>query len=75
MPNMQHGRHIQAGPLPDQSGYQVSYEQGRSRKVHSFQHPESCAELPPHAAGSYHDPDRHHELMDRLTEFLKQAKP
>ena len=71
---MNQGRHIQAGKLPDGTGYQVSYEVDQSRKVQNFKHPKNNQESPPHGAGSFHDPEHHHELMDRLSQFVRGSQ-
>ena len=71
---MRSHRTIKAGKLPDGSGYQVSYEQGNSRKVQNFQASDGAQEAPPNAAGSFHAPDHHQALMDRLDSFLKEGQ-
>ena len=34
---------------------------------------QNAVEKPPHGAGSYHDPDQHHELMERVEGYLRSA--
>ena len=63
-----------AMPSPDTSGHQVSYEFGTSRRVHAFTKASSSAEEPPHGAGSFHDPEQHQALMDRIETYLKNTR-
>lgn len=57
---------------PDGNGYQVSYDTGDSRRVLRFPLPELTREQTPHGAGSYHDPEHHHKLIDRVEAYLRQ---
>lgn len=57
---------ISAHAQPDGDGLQVTYETEDSRRLHRFPKPESEKETPPHGAGSFHDPEHHRELMDRV---------
>ena len=61
-----------ARPQPDGNGHQVSYETAESRRVHRFPLPESTLEQVPHGAGSYHDPEHHHKLIDRVEAYLRE---
>jgi len=64
---------IFAMPQPDGNGYQISYETDTSRKVHSLESTPSKHEKPPHGAGSFHEPEHHATLMERLEEYIKNA--
>lgn len=55
---------------PNGDGHQVTYTTETSRKVHHFPEDYSGAETPPHGAGSFHDPDQHYRLMQRVTDYL-----
>ena len=65
-------KHLQALPRSDGQGHQVTYEQGPTRRVHQFQRPKYGEEPPPHGAGSFHDPDQHQRLMDRVESMLRK---
>lgn len=66
---------IRAYPEPDGRGHQVSVDTGHSRKLHHFPAPQTTGESPPHGAGSYHDPEQHQQLMQRLTDYLRGTRP
>lgn len=68
---MQNKKKYFAQPQPDGDGHQVSYETGGSRRVRRFPKNESKPEPKPHGAGSYHDPDHHHELVERVETYLR----
>ena len=53
---------------------QVTYECGDSRRVHQFPIPKTSGEKPPHGAGSFHDPEQHRRLLDRVDEMLEKEK-
>ncbi len=60
---------------PDGNGYQISYETDTSRKVvHGLKKDSSSIEEPPHGAGSFHNPEQHLMLMDRITKYIKGAQ-
>jgi hypothetical protein len=63
---------ITAQAQPDGNGHQISYEAGDSRRVHHFPRPPRGNEPSPHAAGSYHDPEHHHDLIGRVEEYLRE---
>lgn len=66
-------RRIQALPSAKGNGHQVTYEIGDSRRVHTFEAPSGQTEPAPHGAGSFHDPEHHHQLMERIEQMLKDA--
>jgi hypothetical protein len=57
---------------PDGDGHQISYEAGTSRRVRRFPHPPKAHETAPHGAGSYHDPEHHHDLLNRVEAYLRE---
>lgn len=59
-------KQIQALPRADGAGVDVTYEKGSSRRVHQFKFTDNLSEPMPHGAGSYHDPEQHRILMDRI---------
>ncbi|PXA05038.1 hypothetical protein DDZ13_03480 [Coraliomargarita sinensis] len=63
---------IFAQAQPNGDGHQVSYETGGTRRVHHFPKPERVSEPSPHAAGSFHNPEHHHELIERFEAYLKE---
>lgn len=63
---------IFAQAQPNGDGLQVSYETEGSRRVHHIPHSETNSEPAPHAAGSYHDPEHHHELIERVEAYLRK---
>ena len=69
-----HTKNIFARPQPNGIGHQVSYETGTSRKVHQFAGKISHLENPPHGAGSFHDPEQHQTLMDRMADYIENIK-
>lgn len=71
MPNK---KKIFAQAQPNGDGYQVSYESGDSRRVHHFSAARQSPEPAPHGAGSYHDPEQHHTLMERVEIYLRKAR-
>lgn len=67
---------ISAKPQPDGDGLQVTYESGDSRRLHRFPRSDTKLEKPPHGAGSFHDPEHHRNLMDRLDAMIRaESKP
>ncbi|ADE53152.1 hypothetical protein [Coraliomargarita akajimensis] len=64
-------KHIQAQPQPNGDGYQIIYQTRQGRKVHHFPGAKQTEEPSPHAAGSYHNPEHHHQLMDRVEDYLR----
>ena len=67
-------KNVFAMPSPDGSGQQISYELGDSRKVHLLRNPAQFAEKPPHGAGSFHDPEHHHILMQRIEDHIQNTE-
>ena len=67
-------KEIRAMPRPDGKGHQISYEIGNSRRIHQFVKSALKSELPPHSAGSFHNPQHHHDLMDRLQNYLQSQE-
>lgn len=65
---------IQAHLSPlDFRAMQLTYETEGSRRVISLPPmPINDSESEPHGAGSYHDPQHHHLLMDRVEAMLQK---
>lgn len=66
-------KNIQAHPSPqDNRVMQVTFESGKSRRVLNLppriEHP---IEPEPQGAGSFHDPEHHQVLMDRVDAMLR----
>lgn len=70
----QRAKNIFACPNPNGNGLHISYELGKSRKVHQVCTNTSTGEKPPHGAGSFHDPDQHQHLMKRVTDYIKETQ-
>lgn len=66
-------RRIQALPLADNRGHLITYEKGSSRRVHHLPAVARDSEPTPHGAGSFHDPEHHHLLMDRVEAMLNRT--
>ncbi|PDH29949.1 MAG: hypothetical protein CNC89_01805 [Puniceicoccaceae bacterium MED-G31] len=64
---------IHASLSPSLDGHQVHYSSGKSRKVHQFAYDMNRGEIPPHSAGSYHDPEYHQQLMQRYEEYISKC--
>ena len=68
---------IQAKPTPqDKNTMQITYETESGRTVINLpSQPNEASNLngepEPHGAGSFHDPEHHQQLMDRVDEMLK----
>lgn len=56
---------------PNGDGLLLGYETDSSRKVHHFPQPKQCHEPEPHGAGSYHNPEHHHDLIERVEAYLR----
>ncbi|MGC6425199.1 MAG: hypothetical protein ACON4O_09465 [Lentimonas sp.] len=67
---MNYLKNIKASAQPDGNGHQVTFSQNGSRKVYRFPSSESEVETPPHGAGSFHDPEHHQKLMDRIENYI-----
>ena len=63
--------HVSLSPSLD--GHQVHYSTDKSRKVHQFTLCMNRGEVPPHSAGSYHDPEYHQMLMLRYEEYMSKC--
>lgn len=64
-------QHIQAKPaLIEKFGYQITYEYGSSRRIIHTPKSSQNSEVPPHGAGSFHDPEHHFELLDRVEHLM-----
>ena len=61
---------IRVYPQPNGDGLQVTYERNMSRKLHHLPAIREDSEQAPHGAGSFHDPEQHMKLMDRVTRYL-----
>jgi deoxyribodipyrimidine photo-lyase len=69
----QRSRRLCASPQPDGDGFQVSIDSGQSRKLYhcpAGKEPEPH----PHAAGSYHNPQHHQQLMQRYEHYLRSQQ-
>ena len=64
---------IHASFSPSLNGHQVHYSSDMSRKVHQFPYDINRGEVPPHSAGSYHDPEYHQKLMLRYEEYMSKC--
>ena len=53
------------------SGHQITYETDSSRRVINTPRVCKTKETPPHGAGSFHDPEHHFELLDRVDALLR----
>jgi hypothetical protein len=51
--------------------HQITYEWGTSRRTLSTSSKPGKGESPPHGAGSFHDPEHHFELLDRVEALLR----
>ena len=72
---MPHSGKVYAALSPQGNGHQITYEFGHTRRTHHFPSPQKSGEQPPHGAGSFHDPDQHHRLIDRVeTMILRQVQ-
>jgi hypothetical protein len=65
---------IYATPQPNGDGLQVTYELGNSRKLHRFPRAQAESEKPPHGAGSFHDPEQHYDLMERVDAMIQAER-
>lgn len=72
--NKSNRRQYHAHPLPNGEGHQIFYESGSSRKVHHFPCQAEGHEPIPHAAGSFHNPTRHYELMQRIEKYIRDNR-
>jgi hypothetical protein len=74
MKKVSHASQIQVRPTPkDSSALQLTYETEDGRSVINIPHKkDQSAEPEPHGAGSFHDPEHHQQLMDRIEAMLKQ---
>lgn len=64
---------LQVLPEAEGQGLLVTYENGSSRKVHHLPTKQNEQEAQPHGAGSFHDPQHHYELLNRV-EAMRQRK-
>jgi len=57
---------------PENTGRRIlTYARGTSRRVHHLGSKKSKEETPPHGAGSFHNPEHHQNLMDRVDDYLR----
>lgn len=74
MSSQRHGK-ITAHPSPQKpESLQLTYETTDSRRTIDLSAPGQPAgnsESPPHGAGSYHDPEQHRILLDRVDTLLR----
>ncbi|MGB0185044.1 MAG: hypothetical protein ACPF9Q_06390 [Opitutales bacterium] len=69
-------RHIKAYPSQTDGGqpsHQITYEWGNSRRTLNTAAKPETGESPPHAAGSFHDPEHHFELLNRVEQLLRSS--
>lgn len=66
-------RDIQVHPteINGQQALQITYALGRSRRTLNASRQSINGEMPPHGAGSFHDPEHHFELLDRVEALLR----
>ena len=69
-------KNFQAHPSPgNPARMQITYEMEDSRRVHELPSMEAREGEPdPHGAGSFHDPEHHQELMDRVEAMLREGR-
>lgn len=60
-------------PKAGGQGLLLTYEKGSSRKVHHLPKKQNEQETPPHGAGSFHDPQHHYDLLDRVETMRQQG--
>lgn len=68
---MKTSKEIEAYPQANGDGHQVIISGNNYRKVYRFPVSIKNTELMPHAAGSFHNPDYYHSLMNRVSELVK----
>jgi hypothetical protein len=70
---MSRPKNIQAHPSPKDFGaMQLTYEQGNSRRVIFLpKAPAKAREPEPQGAGSFHNPEHHQILLDRVEALLR----
>lgn len=77
MKSSRNGR-ITATPQPAKpESMQVTYETVDSRRTIDLpapRRPKRGNEAPPHGAGSYHDPEQHRILLDRVDALLRKKQ-
>lgn len=70
---------VSARPSPQKPEYlQLTYETRDSRRTINFPPPglpKGACEAPPHGAGSYHDPEQHRILLDRVEALMCGKQP
>jgi hypothetical protein len=67
-------RHIEAHPSgPEQDAFQITYEWGNSRRTLNTAPKATSKEQPPHGAGSFHDPEHHFMLLERVEALLRSS--
>ena len=69
---------ITARPSPQNpESLQLTYETADSRRTISLAPPElpkDACEPPPHGAGSYHDPEQHRILLNRVESLIRDNR-
>ena len=73
IPVKQSKKNIFARPQPDGDGYQISYEFDGSRRIYRFGNNASTFEKSPHGAGSFHNPEQHQVLMERIEDYIRNS--
>ncbi len=56
-----------------ETAHQITYEWGDSRRTINTGKKMANRESPPHGAGSFHDPQQHFELLDRVENLLRSS--
>jgi hypothetical protein len=76
--NPQRSGNITARPSPlKPESLQLTYETADSRRTIDLAPPglpEGASEPPPHGAGSYHDPEQHRILLDRVEALMRNTR-
>ncbi len=67
-------RDLQVRPNPSGDELQLTYETVTSRRLVSIPQQAQFGETAPHGAGSFHDPEHHAILMDRLEAYYRHQR-
>lgn len=67
-------RDMQVRPNPSGDELQLTYETPTSWRLVSIPQQTQLGETAPHGAGSFHDPEHHAILMDRLEVYYRHQR-
>lgn len=65
---------VQVLPAVEGKGLLVTYENGSSRRVHHMPPKIDEQETQPHGAGSFHDPQHHYDLLNRVEAMRQKGR-